>query len=162
MLVAICGYLMYGTLTAQEVTENLVQSHPGTLSALATWLIVINPSTKFALTIFPVTTSLEDLVLPRLKQSGWLKAVVKLLLRTFLTTSVMVLAISIPSFARVVSFIGAFCSFIVSGAFPAACYLKLYGKTLSGWERILNKVLVVFCGVCSVIGTIASIVCPTN
>jgi amino acid permease len=162
MLVAICGYLMYGQLTAQEVTVNLVQSHPGTLSALATWLIVINPSTKFALTLFPVSTSLEDLLLPRLGQGKWCQAASKIAIRSCLTTCVMLLAISIPSFARVVSFIGAFCSFVVSGAFPAACYLKLYGKTLSTFETVLNKVLVVFCAVCSLIGTVASIVCPTN
>ena len=163
MLVAVAGYLMFGNLTAQEVTVNLVQSHPGTLSALATWLLVINPSTKFALTLYPVSTSVEDLLLPRLRSaSTFVRTLAQIVIRTLLTAGVTLIAVSVPSFARVVSFIGAFCSFVVSGAFPPACYLKLYSDQLSWGTTALNKTLVVVCSICSVIGTLAAILCPTN
>ena len=150
-------------LTAQEVTVNLVQSHPGTLSALATWLIVINPSTKFALTLYPVSTSVEDLLLPRLRStSTFVRTLAQIVIRTLLTAGVTLIAVSVPSFARVVSFIGAFCSFVVSGAFPPACYVKLYSDQLSRGTTVLNKTLVVVCSICSLIGTLAAILCPTN
>ena len=41
-----------------------MESHPGKISQVTTWLIVVNPFTKFALTAYPLNKSMEDMLLP--------------------------------------------------------------------------------------------------
>ncbi len=65
VLIAVCGYLMYGRDTNQEITINMLQDikdgvgSPWLVKA-ATWVIVINPLTKFALTLNPVAINVES------------------------------------------------------------------------------------------------------
>ena len=76
--------------------------------------------------------------------------------------SLQVASISIPYFARVVSFTGAFCSFTVSAVFPCACFLKLYWKKLSCCEKAWNFFVMFICAAFAVLGTIAVFVSPTD
>jgi vesicular inhibitory amino acid transporter len=141
---AAVGYQMYGELTQQEVTLNIVNSDPGILSSGATWLIVLNPMTKFALTLFPISTSTYDLFAPYVKnKSERTKWAVQFLIKNVLAVLILIAAVEIPNFARVVSFIGAFCSFMVSGAFPCACHLKLYGSKMSTLNKAVDWFIVV-------------------
>lgn len=161
--VAAIGYAMYGNSTLQEVTLNLVNSDPGVLSSVATWLIVVNPMTKFALTLFPIATSTVAWISPHISHVGpKTKWMVEFGVKNVLAVLVLVAAVSIPNFARVVSFIGAFCSFVVSGVFPCACHLKLFGHKSSTCQKAVDWFIVIFCSICSVIGTFSSIFSPTN
>lgn len=54
--VGVLGYAMYGSQTMEEITMNLPD---GFLKTLGTGLIVVNPFTKFALTMNPVGNALD-------------------------------------------------------------------------------------------------------
>lgn len=56
LAVGVLGYAMYGNHTMEEITMNLPD---GVLKTLGTGLIVINPFTKFALTMNPVGNALD-------------------------------------------------------------------------------------------------------
>lgn len=66
--------------------------------------------------------------------------------------------LKIPSFDRIVEFIGSFCSFTVSVIFPCACYLKLHGSRISFLEKMLNVLIVIGGVACAIMGTYLSIV----
>ena len=66
--VAALGYLMYGTSTAKEITLNIMGDEKSSdlvkvIARIATCLIVINPITKFGLTMNPVSLMVEEIVL---------------------------------------------------------------------------------------------------
>lgn len=161
MLMAVCGYLAYGPLTQQEITLNLLQSNPGKLAQATTWLIVVNPFTKFALTAYPLNKSLEDMVLPKGK-SEWCTVMLSRVLRTVVAAAIAAASISIPFFARVVSFTGAFCSFTVSAIFPCACFLRMYGEKLGWLEKAWCYFVIVVCIVFAIFGTMAVFLSPIN
>merc|ERR1712150_172125 len=79
----------------------------------------------------------------------------RIVIRTLLAIMSLVIAISVPSFARVVSFIGALCSFTVSGFFPAICHLKLAGKTMGCCEYYTHWTIAVSSVFCAILGTAA-------
>ncbi|CAG8796301.1 14601_t:CDS:2, partial [Cetraspora pellucida] len=59
--VTVCGYLMFGSKTMQEITQNIM-STPGyslVLNSIVVWLIVINPLSKYPLTLIPINLSIE-------------------------------------------------------------------------------------------------------
>jgi hypothetical protein len=68
---------------------NLLQSNPGKLAQATTWLTVVNPFTKFALTAYPLNKSLEDMVLPKGK-SEWCTAMLSRVLRTIVAAVIFV------------------------------------------------------------------------
>lgn len=159
--IAMMGYLMYGLHTQEMVTLNF---EPGYLTLFATWLVVINPATKYALTLHPVVTSAENFMLPILTKtddSTWKNFCFRLLIRASMCGLTLVIAVSLPSFARIVSFIGAACSFSVSGIFPLLFYVKLCWDDLTRAEVCCLCCLIFTCILCAVIGTIAVFVCKT-
>ncbi|KAI9362429.1 transmembrane amino acid transporter protein-domain-containing protein [Zopfochytrium polystomum] len=63
--IAVCGYLMFGELTLEEITMNLSSSGSSsnaTLNTVTTWLIAFIPIPKFALTMAPVALALDQYV----------------------------------------------------------------------------------------------------
>ena len=46
---ALAGYLMFGALTAKEMTINLMASQGGWVVIAVVWMVALNPATKFAL-----------------------------------------------------------------------------------------------------------------
>lgn len=61
LLMAVVGYLMFGTGVSDEVTRDLARTPglPHLLTVAAVLLVTINPMTKFALALRPVTVVLE-------------------------------------------------------------------------------------------------------
>ena len=65
--IAILGYLMYGVNVDEEITFNIMNSVKGksvsqiskSVANLATWLVAVNPCTKFGLTMNPVALLVE-------------------------------------------------------------------------------------------------------
>ena len=57
ILMGVCGYLMYGSNVEREITLNF-SSETG--SVIATWMTVLTPICKFALTIYPVSVPIVD------------------------------------------------------------------------------------------------------
>ncbi|CAG8675373.1 1345_t:CDS:2, partial [Racocetra persica] len=54
--VAICGYLMFGSETMQEITQNIMSTcgYSLFLNSIVVWSIVINPLSKYPLTLAPI------------------------------------------------------------------------------------------------------------
>ena len=154
---AVCGYLLFRGETQEEITLNLYDVAGGSVVVQITmWLIIINPFTKFALTLNPLAQLLESIIL-RGKVESWNAKSFSLFLRSVLALAALLLAVVLPSFAFICSFVGAFCSFIVSAIFPICCYLKLFPET-NRWQKACNWLLVVVNSVLCIIGTAAVIV----
>ncbi|CAH1440432.1 unnamed protein product [Lactuca virosa] len=90
--VTIMGYMMFGESTESQYTLNL----PTNLiaSKVVVWTTVVNPFTKYVLTISPIAMSLEELI-----PSNHMKShVYSILIRTSLVFSIVLVALSIPFF----------------------------------------------------------------
>lgn len=154
LFVGTIGYMMYGDLAYQEVSLNVSLSSPGWASTCALWLIVINPATKFGTTLHTgLVEAVEGLVVHE-KQPALF---VRTFIRSCLTLSIALVSVAVPSFARVVSFVGASCCFVVSGAFPIACYLKLFSRSMPWSSIIAHGALLLFCGACAIVGSFSAV-----
>jgi amino acid permease len=164
--IAILGYLMYGINVDEEITFNIMGSIKGkhvsnvarSVANLATWLVVINPCTKFGLTMNPVALLVEETFF-KIGDDDDDKTCCRYLksfaIRIALSISVFFVAVYLPYFADVVAFIGAFCSCFVSLVFPCAAYLKIFKNKMSYFEYILNILFVCVGVICCVWGTLA-------
>lgn len=118
---AILGYLMFGSHIQSQITLNL---STGTLSQrVAIYTTLVNPVAKYALMIAPIVNSVKT-SLPR----HYNKRASGLIISTALVTSTTVIAVAVPSFASLMSLVGAFLSVNASIILPCLCYLKISGK----------------------------------
>ncbi|KAI8096706.1 transmembrane amino acid transporter protein-domain-containing protein [Halteromyces radiatus] len=166
LTVAVTGYRMFGSKTMQEITQNLVliPEYNQMFNRMAVWLIALNPIAKYGLTLNPVNLSWE-LALARqpsvyiwCNKQPWRGKVISLVGKVTVSALVVLLAYAIPEFDRIMSLLGACFSFIVSGLFPILCYLKLFGHTLSSWEKLILYILFFLCFVLALVGTIWSFI----
>lgn len=163
--VASLGYLMYGTSTAKEITLNIMGDEKSSdlvkvIARIATCLIVINPITKFGLTMNPVSLMVEEVVLSEEDIRSWKTTLCSMAIRIMLSAACVAAAISLPFFARVVGFIGAFCSCFVSIVFPTAAALVLLKGEMSSFEYMFCWSVLIFGIVCTAWGTIAVFASP--
>jgi vesicular inhibitory amino acid transporter len=158
---AAVGSLMFGNGTQKEITLNFGSSM---LASVALVLVSVIPFCKFALTLAPVALGLEEtfesLRVGQGKSRARLFLFCSWLLRTALVGLVLLVALNVPKFDRVVSFAGAFLSFNVSVLFPVACHLRLYWDQLRWYHRAWDILLVIFSGSCIVGGTAATLLMP--
>lgn len=153
-LMAILGYLMYGEKLESQVTLNLPAGEPYTRIAIYTTLI--NPITKFALAMSPISGAIEQqLALCRGRMPGKMPS---LLIRTLLLCGTVVIALAIPFFAYLMAFVGSFLSVVVSVLFPCVCYLKIHGVSQVRRLELVNILGIVVVGsLVAVIGTYSSL-----
>ncbi|KAF6150312.1 hypothetical protein GIB67_034011, partial [Kingdonia uniflora] len=126
--VAICGFMMFGEAVKSQFTLNM--PHEFVASKVAAWTTVVNPLSKYALTITPVALSIEEL-LPSSQQKSHL---VSVLIRTLVVFSTLIVALTIPFFGFVMALIGSFLTMLVALIFPCACYLSILRGKLSSLE----------------------------
>ncbi|XP_049933331.1 amino acid transporter AVT1C-like [Nymphaea colorata] len=117
--VAFMGYTMSGDATASQFTLNMPQNFVA--SKIAVWTTVVNPFTKFALTLSPVALSLEELI-PSTHLKSHIYAIV---IRTVLVISTLVVALSVPFFGLVMALIGSLLTMLVTLILPCACFLSI-------------------------------------
>ena len=79
------------------------------------------------------------------------------LTRTGLGLGALLLATSIPYFGYFMAVIGSFLTLTVSVIFPSACYLRLYGDSLSKSEKLLNYGVITLGVLCASSGTAVSV-----
>ncbi|PRQ43234.1 putative amino acid transporter, transmembrane domain-containing protein [Rosa chinensis] len=149
--VAICGYLMFGDSVRSQFTLNMPEEFVA--SKIAVWTTIVNPMTKYALTITPVALSLEELF-----PVAWMGShLASILTRTVLVLSTLVVALSFPFFGAVMALMGSLLAMLVAIIFPGVCYLILLKGRLTK-SQITTCVFVIMLGVlCSIIGTYSSI-----
>ncbi|KAI8065213.1 transmembrane amino acid transporter protein-domain-containing protein [Gongronella butleri] len=169
--VAAGGYRMFGSTTMAEITQNLVSvpSYNRALNHGLLVLIALNPISKYGLTLNPVITTVENSLIPWLTRvingadtdAAYLiepkhhaqHRVLQWLTRIVLSAIVVGLAYMIPDFDRVMSLLGAFFSFLISGIFPILCYLRLFHGSLTLSHTMLLYALLFACISMAIIGT---------
>uniref|UniRef100_A0A8I7B7P1 Amino acid transporter transmembrane domain-containing protein n=1 Tax=Hordeum vulgare subsp. vulgare TaxID=112509 RepID=A0A8I7B7P1_HORVV len=93
------GFLMFGESTMSQFTLNMPQQYVP--SKIAIWMTIVNPYTKYALTMTLVALSIEE-ALPKKMQNY----VAGMCVRTVLVLSTVVVALSFPYFALVMALLG--------------------------------------------------------
>ncbi|XP_020400390.1 amino acid transporter AVT1C-like [Zea mays] len=129
--VAVSGFLMFGESTMSQFTLNLPQQYIP--SKIAICLTVVNPYTKYALTMTSVALSIEE-ALPKKMQSY----LVGMLVRTFLVLSTVAVALFFPYFALVMALLGSVFTMLVALILPCACYLSIKKGAVPLWEVTTN------------------------
>ncbi|XP_057798911.1 amino acid transporter AVT1C-like [Salvia miltiorrhiza] len=148
---AIMGYYMFGDEAKSQFTLNM----PNNLvaSKLAVWTTVVNPFTKYALTMAPVAMSLEELIPSSNTQSH----LYSLLIRTLLVISTLLVGLSIPFFGLVSALIGSFLTMLVTLILPCACYLSILRGKLSLLQRVMCVLVIGIGVVASAIGSYSAL-----
>ncbi|GAV76563.1 Asp domain-containing protein/Aa_trans domain-containing protein, partial [Cephalotus follicularis] len=118
--VAIGGFLMFGDSIESQFTLNMPKELVA--SKIAVWTAVVNPLTKYALTITPVALSLEELI----PSSRYRSHVVSIFIRTILVISTVIVALTVPFFGLMMALIGSSVAMLVALIFPPACYISIF------------------------------------
>ncbi|KAL2562559.1 hypothetical protein AAZV13_20G144000 [Glycine max] len=108
---AVLGYTMFGEAILSQFTLNMPKELVAT--KIAVWTTVVNPFTKYALTISPVAMSLEELI-PSNHAKSYLYSI---FIRTGLVLSTLVIGLSVPFFGLVMSLIGSLLTMLVVSSF---------------------------------------------
>jgi len=154
LTMGLCGYLLFTKHTQEELTMNLFDVAPGDLLVWLTLIAtIVNPFTKFALTLNPVGVLAEQSLLKRVRQ-GFRKSL-SIFLRSTIALIALLLSLSVPGFAAICAFVGAFCSFVVSLIFPVVCYLRMFRHRLSKLFKLFLWTLTLFNIFLCILGTAA-------
>lgn len=148
---AVMGYIMFGDSAESQFTLNLPTDLVA--SKIAFWTTIVNPFTKYALTMAPVAMSLEELI----PSSHAKSHMYSILIRTALVLSTLLVALKIPFFGFVMALIGSFFTMLVTLILPCACFLRiLKGKTSS--IQVVTCILIIIIGSMSaVIGSYSAL-----
>uniref|UniRef100_A0A0D9Y0P8 Amino acid transporter transmembrane domain-containing protein n=1 Tax=Leersia perrieri TaxID=77586 RepID=A0A0D9Y0P8_9ORYZ len=148
--VAVTGFLMFGESTMSQFTLNMPQQYIP--SKIAIWMTIINPYTKYALTLTPVALSIEE-ALPKRMQTYQ----VGMCVRTALVASTVVVALTFPYFALVMALLGSVFTMLVALILPCACYLSIKKGSTPLWEVVLCISIILLGILCACVGSYTSI-----
>ncbi|KAK4776846.1 hypothetical protein SAY86_005534 [Trapa natans] len=148
---AVCGFLMFGDSIKSQFTLNMPTKFVA--SKIAVWTTVVNPMTKYALTMTPVSFCLEEL-LPLSNRKSYCIAI---FIRTALTLSTLVVALTVPFFGFIMALMGSLLAMLVALIFPCACYLRLHHGRLSKLEIAVCWLTILVGIFSSIIGTYSAI-----
>ncbi|KAL4569201.1 hypothetical protein LXL04_024835 [Taraxacum kok-saghyz] len=153
MTMAILGYLIYGDDVESLVTLNLPTEK--TSAKVAIYTILAGPVAKYAITIMPIASAIENYLPVKHRDNKVISATIKMCV----LASTVVLAITLPSFESVASLSGAALVVSVSFLLPCACYLKIFQVYRSfGFDLFLIMGLVVLAILLGVAGTYSSVI----
>ncbi|CAG8496093.1 25666_t:CDS:2, partial [Gigaspora rosea] len=104
--VIVCGYLMFGSETMDEITQNIMSTEGYSLflNSIVVWLIVINPLAKYPLTLTPINLITEETFFQTKIGSFFKSKIVKFLFiilsRSLVSFIIIGTAIIFPGFDR--------------------------------------------------------------
>ncbi|GJT75389.1 amino acid transporter AVT1I-like protein [Tanacetum coccineum] len=151
-LMAVIGYLMFGSMVDSQITLNLPTHNISSRVAICTTLVT--PIAKYALMLTPIVNTIEARF-----QSSYNKRMHSFLIRTVLMISTVVVALCLPFFGYLMSLVGALLSFTASITIPCLCYLRISGiYRRIGIEMVIVWFVVLTGAVVTVVGTYVSLV----
>ncbi|KAG4181072.1 hypothetical protein ERO13_A10G204200v2 [Gossypium hirsutum] len=148
---AVMGYKMFGEATESQFTLNMPKDLVA--SKIAVWATIVNPFTKYALTLSPVAMSLEELLPPRHLKSH----VYPMLIRTALVVSTLLVGLSVPFFGLVLSLIGSLLTMLVTLILPPACYLSILRGKVGCIQATICIIIIAVGAVSSAFGTYSAL-----
>ncbi|GAA0176166.1 hypothetical protein LIER_29210 [Lithospermum erythrorhizon] len=148
---ATMGYRMFGEATQSQFTLNLPQHLVA--SKFAVWTTVINPLSKYALTISPVAMSLEELLPPHYADSH----LYAILIRSVLAISTLLVGLSIPFFGLVMALIGSLLTMLITFILPCVCFLKILKGKVTTLQATFCALIIAVGVVSSSLGTYSAI-----
>ena len=86
--------------------------------------------------------------------SGSTRGLLKCIIRIGITIVIVLIAILVPSFDRIMALMGSVMCFSICIILPLAFYLKIFGSEISRKERVLDWFLIIGCSAMAVIGTV--------
>ncbi|KAM4104804.1 hypothetical protein ACJW30_06G186100 [Castanea mollissima] len=134
--VAVMGYKMFGESIKSQFTLNLPQDLVAT--KIAVWTTVVNPFTKYALTMSPVAMCLEELI-PSNHSKSYIYSI---LIRTALVVSTLIVGLSVPFFGLVMSLIGSLLTMLVTLILPCACFLSILREKITRLQGALCIIII--------------------
>ncbi|KAL1343668.1 amino acid transporter AVT1C-like [Arachis stenosperma] len=148
---AVMGYTMFGEAILSQFTLNMPKEMVAT--KIAVWTTVVNPFTKYALTISPVAMSLEELI-PSSHAKSFLYSI---FIRTGLVVSTLIIGLSVPFFGLVMSLIGSSLTMLVTLILPCACFLRILRGKVTRFQAVLCITIISIGVVCAVFGTYSAL-----
>ncbi|KAF5467081.1 hypothetical protein F2P56_016943 [Juglans regia] len=149
--VAVLGYKMFGESIQSQFTLNMPQGLVAT--KIAVWTTVVNPLTKYALTMSPVVMCLEELIPSNHSKSH----IYSVCIRTTLVVSTLVVGLVIPFFGLVMSLIGSLLTMLVTLILPCACFLSILRRKVTRFQVVLCIIIITVGVISSAIGTYSAL-----
>lgn len=167
--IAVVGKLMFGSDVKPEITANILLSkdYPKSISLLITASMSIIAITKAPLTARPVFSIIESFLglesnatvieseitkAPPISRKTLRKAV-----KIITVLVVVMLAILVPDFKRIMAFLGAALVWNISVSLPTLFYLKLLNFQIPKFERIICYSIIIIGIISSVAGTLVAL-----
>ncbi|CAN1321536.1 Amino acid transporter AVT1J [Linum perenne] len=147
---AVMGYLMFGDHLNSQVTLNLPVAKLS--SKVAIYTTLVNPVTKYAVIIGPITSAVEE------KFGFQDNKLLSILARTGIVVSTVIVAITVPFFGYVMAFIGSSLSVLASLILPCLCYIRIEKSARRfGLELVLIVGILIIGVVVGIVGTYTSV-----
>uniref|UniRef100_A0A0C9RLT3 TSA: Wollemia nobilis Ref_Wollemi_Transcript_11976_1986 transcribed RNA sequence n=1 Tax=Wollemia nobilis TaxID=56998 RepID=A0A0C9RLT3_9CONI len=153
--IAVMGYLMFGNHLLSQVTLNLPRGKVA--SKVAIYTTLINPFTKYALTLTPLSTALEEFLPASNTSSKTSLLFWSTFIRTLLLVSTVVVALLVPYFGYLMALIGSALSCSVSIILPCIFYLKIFGARVSMCETTFITLILIVGIITGVVGTCSAL-----